>query len=117
MEKEFIIAIIVGCILLVCLIIALIIILKKKGSNKIVIDEEFINNLLNALGSISNIETVKVDNGRLKFLVSDLEIIDFESLKKMSTAGVFITGNNIKMLFQYDAKTIEKSILSLIKNN
>ena len=47
----------------------------------------------------------------------DLEIIDFESLKKMSTAGVFITGNHIKMLFQYDAKTIEKSILGLIKNN
>lgn len=117
MNKEIIIAIIIGSVLLIGLIITLIVIFKKKGSKRITIDQEFIDNLLMALGSISNVVNVKVDNGRLKFLVSDLDIIDFETLKKMSTAGVFITGNHIKMLFQYDANTIEKAVSNLIKNN
>ena len=92
-----------------------IVLLKKKGSKRIVIDKEFIDNLLVALGNIDNVCSVKVDNGRLKFLVSDLEIVDFDTLKKMSTAGVFITGNNIKLLFQYDALTICKTVSSMIK--
>ena len=96
MKMEIIIPIIAGIILLLGLII-LIVLLKKKGSKRIVIDKEFIDNLLVALGNIDNVCSVKVDNGRLKFLVSDLEIVDFDTLKKMSTAGVFITGNNIKL--------------------
>lgn len=117
MDKEIIIAIIAAAILILGLILCLIIVFKKKSSKRIIIDKLFIDNLLVALGTINNIEEVKVDNGRLKFLVSDLDIINFESLKQMSTAGVFITGNHIKMLFQYDAKTIEKAITTLIKGN
>lgn len=115
MEMKIILSIIAAVLFVVGLAIIFIVAVKKKGPKRVSIDKEFIDKLVLALGKINNIEGVKVDNGRLKFLVSDLDVVDFDTLKSMSTAGVFITGNHIKMLFQYDANVIMKEVSSLIK--
>jgi phosphotransferase system IIB component len=83
--------------------------LRSKRENKIshvIVDEKFILDLLNGLGNDSNIKEVGIDNGRLKFKVSDLDLLNTETLKSLSTSGVFITGNNVKLLFKYDSKVI-----------
>ena len=79
---------------------------KKSTIEHVVVDEEFMNDLLNGLGQSYNIENVSVDNGRLKFKVKDLDLLNPELLKKISTSGVFITGNNVKLLFKYDSNVI-----------
>lgn len=105
--------------LIIALIIVgtIILIVKANNPKKVRIDQEFIRTLVGYLGEINNILDVKVDNGRVKFLVEDLEKVSFDDIKKISTAGVFITGNNIKMLFQYDAETIKKAIINEKKGN
>lgn len=103
--------VIIAAIVVVCLaLIVLVLVLSKKNKKRIKIDDEFISKLLNALGGINNIEQINVDNGRLKFQVLDLELAKLDDCKSLSTAGVFITGNNIKMLFTYDALDIQKAI-------
>ena len=115
MNTEIILAIIGSALLIVGLTIIFIVAVKKSLSTRYVIDEKFIDKLMVALGKHSNIEKVSVDNGRLKFVVSNLDIVDYETLKSMSTAGVFVTGNTIKLLFQYDASQISKEVSNMIK--
>ena len=63
------------------------------------VDEEFISSMLHGLGELANINSVSVDNGRVKFSVKDLDLLVADELKALSTSGVFITGNNVKLLF------------------
>ena len=111
-ENWFIyIGIILGSILLIGLILYLTCGFRFKREKKstiehVVVDEEFMNDLLNGLGQSSNIENVSIDNGRLKFRVKDLDLLNPDLLKKISTSGVFITGNNVKLLFKYDSNVI-----------
>ena len=105
------IGIIVGTILILGLIFFLTCGLRSKREKRnkverVVVDEEFISTLLNGLGNLENIASVCIDNGRVKFKVNDLDLVKAEELKALSTSGVFITGNNVKLLFKYDSKDI-----------
>lgn len=86
------------------------VLIKKKKQPRIKVDEEFINNIIAFLGGIKNLASTSVDNGRLKLEVSDLEVVDLNGLKTLSTAGVFVTGNIIKVLFKLDSNTIKKEL-------
>ena len=90
-ENWFIyIGIILGSILLIGLILYLTCGFRFKREKKstiehVVVDEEFMNDLLNGLGQSLNIENVSIDNGRLKFRVKDLDLLNPDLLKKIST--------------------------------
>lgn len=100
-----------GTLLVLAIIFIIIVSKKRKGKPKhIKVDDEFINNLLELLGTKDNIEEVSVDNGRLKFKVADLEPVNLEGIKSIATSGVFVTGNIIKTLFKLDSQTIKKAI-------
>jgi phosphotransferase system IIB component len=100
-----------GALLVLAIIFIIIVSKKRKGKPKhIKVDDEFINNLLELLGTKDNIEEVSVDNGRLKFKVADLEPVNLEGIKSIATSGVFVTGNIIKTLFKLDSQTIKKAI-------
>lgn len=83
---------------------------EAKPSERVVVDEEFVSSMLHGLGELNNINSVSVDNGRVKFSVKDLELLVADELKALSTSGVFITGNNVKLLFKYDSNTIVKAL-------
>ena len=84
---------------------------NKKVSEHVNVDESFMSVLLEGLGSLSNIESVSIDNGRIKFKIKDLDNINAEQLKEISTSGVFITGSNVKLLFKYDSSTILEELI------
>ena len=81
-----------------------------KPSERVVVDEEFITTMLHGLGELNNINSVSVDNGRVKFSVKDIELLVADELKALSSSGVFITGNNVKLLFKYDSNTIVSAL-------
>ncbi len=112
-ENQNLIIIIASVVIALLLIIVLFVLLKNKNKTKIKkikIDEEFINTLYLGLGGKDNIKEVLVDNGRLKFNITNLKLLDKESLDKVSQSGVFITGSFVKILFKYDAKDIKRAI-------
>ncbi len=120
MNNIAIIAISISCVILLCvLIIILLVVLKhtKKKRPKIKVDEVFINNLMLALGSKANIALVATENGRTKFTLKDLDKANLEALKKLSNAGVFVTGNIVKMLFSYDSDLICQTVKHIIKED
>ena len=84
---------------------------NKKSSEHVTVDESFMSLLLTGLGTIANIESVSIDNGRIKFKIKDLDNINAEQLKELSTSGVFITGSNVKLLFKYDSNTIVEELV------
>lgn len=96
-------------LLVIALIIVLVLVLKKKKKH-VVVDDEFMDNIISSLGGIDNIKAVLVDNARLKIEVLDIKKPLFDKLKELSGQGVFITGNFIKVLFKFDSKTIKKEI-------
>lgn len=83
---------------------------EAKQTERVVVDEEFISSMLHGLGELNNINSVSVDNGRVKFSVKDLELLVADELKALSSSGVFITGNNVKLLFKYDSNTIVSAL-------
>ena len=84
---------------------------NKKVSERVNVDEAVMATLLEGLGSLANIESVSIDNGRIKFRIKDLDNINAEQLKEISTSGVFITGSNVKLLFKYDSNTILEELI------
>ena len=106
-----------GVLAVVAIVVVLAILLNKKQPKQkhIKVDEPFITNLLELLGSKENIVECQVDNGRLKFTVNDLDQVNLNGIKEVATSGVFVTGNIIKTLFKLDSKTIKAEIDRVIK--
>ena len=103
----------IPAVVVLALVAVLVVVLVKKRKPKLVIDAEFINNLVNVLGGKENVLSVTNDNGRIKFELSDLEKADLNGLKDLSQNGVFVTNNTVKTLFPHDAKTISNAIKQL----
>lgn len=99
---------------LILLILCISLIVKKKNK-RIKVDETFISSLVSALGGKRNILAVKNINGRVNFELEDAEQANLETLKQLSTAGVFITNQTIKLLFSYDSDLICQSIQARTK--
>ena len=109
--KTLIISIVIGLSILIILALVLLFIFKRKKNPKIKIDEEFINNLIEYFGGISNINSVATENGgRLNITVIDLDKLNTDGIKSLATSGVFITGNTVKTLYREDSATIKMEI-------
>lgn len=99
---------IIALVLIVAIIV--IVLLKKKNKDHVKVDNQFIENIISYLGGKENITNIGVDNARLKVSVNDLSVVNTDNLGSLCERGVFITGNNIKMMFKYDSHTIKKEI-------
>ena len=104
----------VSVLLLILVLILLILKFKKKNKGHVKVDDEFMNELLLSLGGKENINKVDVLNGRLKIDLKDTEKAIFDKLKEMAEAGVFVTGNTIKILFKYDSQIIKDNLDNLL---
>ena len=107
---KFIIPLVVAiCVVLIAALIIYLVI-KNKNKGHVKVDNEFIDNIILDLGGKENIKDVNVDNARLKIGVNNLDLIKADELHLKSPSGVFITGNNIKLLFKYDSQAIKREI-------
>lgn len=100
----------VASALLIIGIFLLVVFLGKRKNKRPKIDENFINNIIVLYGNKENISKVSTDNGRLKIEVNDLEKVELEKLKEISTNGVFVTGSVVKTLFREDSELIKKEL-------
>lgn len=109
--NSYAISLIVAIAVILVIALAISIILGvKKNKGHVKVDQEFVANIISYLGNKENISSVAVDNARLKVLVNNLDLVNTAELHKLSEKGVFITGNNVKMMFKYDSVTIKKEI-------
>jgi phosphotransferase system IIB component len=61
------------------------------------------------LGGIANINKASLDGNRIKFQVKDIDIVKLEGFKDLGASGIFISGNNVKMVLPFSAQmTVDK---------
>lgn len=105
---------ITGGILLGVLVIVFILLLvlsKKKNKNpKVIINQEFLNDLIRKLGTKENINKISVENQKLIVDVKNLDLVKLDEIKEMANSGVFVTGTTIKTLFKYDSALLKREI-------
>lgn len=78
--------------------------LYKKGKNNG--NEELKIKLLEALGTVENIQAVNVEMSRLTITVKDIELINADALKNYGANGVLLVGNMVKCSFGDRAEEI-----------
>lgn len=100
----------IAVVLALLVIICVIFLIKSKKHTKPKVDEQFIHTLLKSLGGQENLVNAHFINGRVNIELKDVDLADLETLKTLSTAGVFITNSTIKMLFSYDSEVICKAL-------
>ena len=82
-----------------------------EDDNEVIIDDEYINELIGAFGGKENIKEVKTENGgRVAIEVNDLDLVNNDKIKELATSGVFITGNVVKTLYREDSQLVTKAI-------
>lgn len=99
-------------ILILAVVLILVFVLRKKKHPRVKVNQEFICEIIDALGSRKNILNASTINGRIHFEVENLELLNQAKLKELSTTGVFITNQSVKMLFSYDSELICKEVLA-----
>ncbi len=103
---------IIGGSITLILFIGLVIYLIKRSKpkiEKVIIDDEYIFALYQALGTKDNIIQTSLENKRLKVLLKDTRIIRPEDFKKIDTPA-FVVGKEIKVLVKYSPEYILKKI-------
>lgn len=114
LSLPFIIGLVAAVLVVIVIAVLATIILKKRNSNtkspKIVVDDEFITNIISLFGGKDNIKSVVVDNGRLNITTENLDLVNLNGIKEIATNGVFVTGSTIKTLFRLNSETIKQAI-------
>ena len=105
-EWIILISVVGGCFILAFFLCGLFVLKPRFKKKKLTIDETFMTRLIACLGGRENIQSATVDHGRLKFKVTDLEKVSFQEAKALSENGICVTGNDIKMIFKYQAEEV-----------
>jgi phosphotransferase system IIB component len=68
---------------------------------------------LATLGGIDNIKSVQLDGSRLRFEVRNLKLCDYQGLKNLGAAGIFVSGQQVKFMLKDKAQALKTGIDSI----
>ena len=97
-------------ILLILIIISLVVIkLNKKDFSSEV------NKLIKYLGGKDNIINAECNMSRFKVILKDVSKVDKTSIQKLGAKGIVEIDNQLKIIFDKDAKQLKEYIKQIIK--
>ncbi|MBU1144888.1 MAG: hypothetical protein KJ971_03395 [Firmicutes bacterium] len=103
------------CILLIFLLFAIIfyIIFRKKKNSKVdIMSNDNIEAILNCFGTLENIVSCSLEGSRLKVLTKDISKVDLVSIKALKAQGIFVSGNQVKLIFSFDVHPLVDYIIN-----
>lgn len=111
-DSTMIISIILICSLVVIVSLNLYLRHQKKTTNhKNELTIAHISLLKEALGvEKGNLDSIKIEHNRVKFLVKDVKSTDLKLLKGFSKEGLFVKGKEITLTFEFDPKQIKEAL-------
>jgi hypothetical protein len=111
-DSTMIISIILICSLVVIVSLNLYLRHQKKTTNhKNELTIAHISLLKEALGvEKGNLDSIKIEHNRVKFLVKDVKSTDLKLLKGFSKEGLFVKGKEITLTFEFDPKQIKLAL-------
>ena len=97
-------------IFLILVIISLVVIkLNKKDFSSEV------NKLIKYLGGKDNIINAECNMSRFKVILNDITLVDKASIQKLGAKGIVEIDNQLKIIFDKDAKQLKEYIKEIIK--
>lgn len=97
-------------ILIILIIISLVVIkLNKKDFSSEV------NKLIKYLGGKDNIINAECNMSRFKVILKDVSKVDKNSIQKLGAKGIVEIDNQLKIIFDKDAKQLKEYIKQIIK--
>lgn len=72
------------------------------------------NKLINCLGGKENIINASCNMSRLKVILKDVSLADKEGIQKLGAKGIVEIDNQLKIIFDKNAKQLKKYIEELI---
>ncbi len=100
-------------VLLLIVIVTLgIVFLSPKKQPEEAVDMDLVKETISCFGGYDNIAAVSVEGSRTKIAVKDLQKCELESLKKIGATGIFVTGNQIKLVLPFSSDVIVKEFNS-----
>ena len=97
-------------IFLILVIISLVVIkLNKKDFSSEV------NKLIKYLGGKDNIINAECNMSRFKVILKDISLVDKASIQKLGAKGIVEIDNQLKIIFDKDAKQLKEYIKEIIK--
>ena len=97
-------------ILLILIIISLVVIKLNKKDFSVEV-----NKLIKYLGGIDNIINAECNMSRFKVILKDTSIVDKASIQKLGAKGIVEIDNQLKIIFDKDAKQLKEYIKEIIK--
>ncbi|HQN74825.1 MAG TPA: hypothetical protein PK160_02185 [Bacillota bacterium] len=94
---------------LVALVVIIKLVVMQPKVKKQVTTVEKSEVVIEFLGGIANINKASLDGNRIKFQVKDIDIVRLEGFKELGASGIFVSGNNVKMVLPFSAQmTVDK---------
>jgi phosphotransferase system IIB component len=103
-------------LLLVLLVIVALAIKLLTGSKKVkTVDmaDELITEIIDYFGGTSNLKSASKDGSRLRITVVDVKKCQLEEIKNLGATGVFVTGNQVKLMFPFPVEKLVEKINSI----
>lgn len=97
-------------ILLILIIISLVVIKLNKKDFAVEV-----NKLIKYLGGKDNIINAECNMSRFKVILKDTSIVDKASIQKLGAKGIVEIDNQLKIIFDKDAKQLKEYIKEIIK--
>ena len=72
------------------------------------------NKLINYLGGKDNIVNAECNMSRFKVILKDVTIVDKEAIQKLGAKGIVEIDNQLKIIFERDARVLKKYIDDII---
>ncbi len=92
-------------VVVVLSILFIILLLRRKNGSKKLLDQTFLSNLYQALGTKDNILAIDMKQQRLQIEVANIKAIDQDLLKQANTPA-FMTGKKITLLIKDNTKEV-----------
>lgn len=97
-------------ILLILIIISLVVIKLNKKDFSVEV-----NKLIKYLGGKDNIINAECNMSRFKVILKNTSIVDKASIQKLGAKGIVEIDNQLKIIFDKDAKQLKEYIKEIIK--
>jgi phosphotransferase system IIB component len=100
---------------LVAVIVFIFIAFKYKKTEIKPMSQDAIEYVITSLGGNSNLVSADSDGQRLRFTVKNVSSCDLVAIKDLGASGIFVSGNQVKLMFPFDATQLIISIQQLKK--
>ena len=84
---------------------------KPKKMKQIPVEDEKIQAFIECYGGLDNIDSIELDGRRLKLQLNHVDLVDIDRFKSLGATGIFISGNQVKMVLPYDMQKLVDYIL------